>query len=184
MFGVLALLFILVPIAELAVIVQIAGGLGVPATLLSLLVASIVGAWLVKRQGLAALGRVQAELAAGRVPTAGLADGMMILFAGALLLTPGFLTDAVGLALLLPPVRALARTVLARRFQRRVVRLADTPPGGGSFTVFDLSGRGFPGPPFGGAGTGRGGRGTVIDVDGDELPPRRNLDSPGPDVSD
>ena len=120
---VLVALFVLVPLAELAVIVVIGKSLGVLATLLLLLVFSISGAWLAKREGLAAWRRFQLALAEGRVPTREVADGAMVLAAGALLLVPGFLTDLLGLVLLLPAARAFARrwvpSVARRRASRR-----------------------------------------------------------------
>lgn len=114
-------LFLMLPIIELYIIVQVAGSMGVLNTIGLLIVVSVVGAWLVRRQGLGVLGRVQAQLAEGRLPGKELVDGLLILFAGALMLTPGFLTDALGLSLLLPPTRVLIRTVLMRRFRGRVV---------------------------------------------------------------
>lgn len=111
----LVVLFLVVPIAELAVIVQVSDGIGLGNTLGLLILVSVVGAWLVKREGLGAWRRVQQQVNAGRVPATEMVDGVMILLGGALLLTPGFLTDAVGLALLLPPVRAVIRRVLRRR---------------------------------------------------------------------
>jgi UPF0716 protein FxsA len=79
-----------------------------------------VGAWLVKREGLGVLHRARQRLDAGAVPGRELVDGVMILFAGALLLTPGFLTDVVGILLLLPPVRATLRVAASRTLQRRI----------------------------------------------------------------
>ena len=122
MFGLLALLFVVVPIAELYVIVQVAQGLGIAATIALVMLVSAAGAWLCKREGVGLYRRIQAELTAGQVPTATLVDGFLVLFAGALLLTPGFLTDVFGLALLLQPVRVVVRTVLLRRFARRARR--------------------------------------------------------------
>lgn len=116
----LVLLFLVLPIAELAVIVQVSDGIGLGNTLGLLLLVSLVGAWLVKREGLGAWRRVEARVAGGEMPATELVDGVMILVAGALLLTPGFITDAVGLALLLPPVRAGLRGIVRRRFARRV----------------------------------------------------------------
>jgi UPF0716 protein FxsA len=122
------ILFVLllgVPIAELYVIVQVAQGVGVLETLVLLLGVSIAGAWLLKREGLATLRRLQETIARGEIPSKEITDGALILFGGALLLTPGFLTDAVGLALLIPPARALvkgaARRMLGRAAKRRSV---------------------------------------------------------------
>jgi UPF0716 protein FxsA len=122
MVPILAIAFILVPLAELAVIIAVGDFIGLLPTLLLLLVVSVVGAWLAKREGLAAWRRFQRALAEGRVPTVEVADGAMILLAGALLLTPGFLSDVVGILLLLPPTRAMARRLAPRLAARRLRR--------------------------------------------------------------
>jgi UPF0716 protein FxsA len=121
---VLAVLFIVVPLAELAVIIVVGKSMGVLATLLLLLVFSLSGAWLAKREGMAAWRRFQLATAEGRVPTREVADGAMVLAAGALLLVPGFLTDLLGLVLLLPPARALARRWVPALARRRASRRA------------------------------------------------------------
>lgn len=126
MFGVLALLFLVVPIAELYVIVQVAQGIGTLTTIALLVVVSVAGAWLCKREGLGLLARIQAELQAGKVPTRSVLDGFLVLLGGALLLTPGFLTDVTGLLLLVPPVRAVVRAMLLRRFTARARRAVVT----------------------------------------------------------
>jgi UPF0716 protein FxsA len=127
MVPILALAFIVVPLAELAVIIAVGDLLGLLPTLLLLLGISVAGAWLAKREGLAAWRRFQLALTEGRVPTAEVADGAMILLAGALLLTPGFLTDVAAVLLLLAPVRAalrrLAPRVAAWRLRRRARRV-------------------------------------------------------------
>jgi UPF0716 protein FxsA len=117
----LALLFLVVPIAELTVIILVGREVGVLETVALLILMSILGGWMVKRQGLGVLRRIQANLTAGRLPGADLVDGFLVLFAGALLLTPGFLTDMLALGLLLPPVRAVVRRVLGRRFGTQIV---------------------------------------------------------------
>jgi UPF0716 protein FxsA len=122
MVPILVLAFIVVPLAELAVIVSVGNAIGLLPTLLLLLGVSVAGAWLAKREGLAAWRRFQLALAEGRMPTVEVADGAMILLAGALLLTPGFLTDVVGVLLLLPPTRALARRWAPRIAERRLRR--------------------------------------------------------------
>jgi UPF0716 protein FxsA len=121
---VFAVLFILVPLVELALIIAVAKSIGVLATLLLLLVFSLSGAWLAKRAGLATWRRFQLATAEGRIPTREVADGAMVLAAGALLLVPGFLTDLLGLALLVPPVRALARRWVPAVARRRASRRA------------------------------------------------------------
>lgn len=116
-----ALLFFLLigmPIAELYVIVQVAQGIGVINTLVTLFAVSVAGAWLLKQQGMATWARLQETLARGEMPGKEVTDGAMILFGGALLLTPGFITDAVGLILLLPPTRAALKGATRRLFRR------------------------------------------------------------------
>ena len=119
--AVLALAFFVVPLVELAVIIKVGAEIGVLNTVGLLVLSSIVGGWLMKREGLGVIRRIQASVAAGRVPGAELVDAFLILFGGALMLAPGFLTDLTGMALLLPPVRAVVRGALRRRFATRVV---------------------------------------------------------------
>jgi UPF0716 protein FxsA len=119
--GLLALAFLVMPLIELAVVIKIGSAIGVLDTLGLLILLSLLGGWLVKREGIGVVRRIQASLAAGRMPGTELSDGFLVLLAGALLLTPGFVTDAFGLALLLPPVRAIVRRVLARRFRSRII---------------------------------------------------------------
>ena len=119
MLPLLLLLFIVVPIAELAVIIQVGQEIGALNTIALLIVVSVVGAWLVKREGLGVIRRFRSQLESGHLPARELVDGVLILFAGALLLTPGFLTDLFGISLLLPPVRAAIRAALLRRFAIR-----------------------------------------------------------------
>ncbi len=119
MFAVLALLFLVVPFLELYVLIQVGRLVGALPTVALLLLVSAAGAWLVKREGLGVLRRAQAQLREGHVPTSELVDGVLILFAGALLVTPGFVTDAAGILLLLPPVRLALRTNARRRLARR-----------------------------------------------------------------
>jgi UPF0716 protein FxsA len=118
----LAVLFVLVPLAELAVIIAVGNAIGFLATLLTLLAFSLFGAWLARREGLAAWRRLQLAWVGGRMPTREVADGAIILLAGALLLTPGFLTDLVGLALLVPATRVLARRWVPALARRRAFR--------------------------------------------------------------
>jgi UPF0716 protein FxsA len=114
--GILFILLIVVPIAELYVIVQISQEIGVITTLALLIGISVAGAWLLKREGMATWARLQQTLAQGQMPTNEVTDGALILFGGALLLTPGFLTDVVGLVLLIPPTRALVKGTARKMF--------------------------------------------------------------------
>jgi len=117
----LVALFIAVPILELWVIIEVGGLIGVLPTLALLLAMSLLGAALLRHQGRGAWRRFNAALAERRFPGREVADGLMITIGGALLLTPGFATDAVGLLLLLPPTRAIARRLLSAYLGRRLV---------------------------------------------------------------
>ena len=155
----LLLAFLVVPIVELAVIVQVSGSLGLLPTLALLVAVSVAGAWLVKREGLGVWRRLQATLGRGDLPADDLVDGLCVLFAGALLLTPGFVTDALGLVLLVPPSRAVVRGLLLRRFRRRIeAGLAGGAAGPGGTTW------GFTG------GAARVHVGDAVIVDGHEQP--------------
>jgi UPF0716 protein FxsA len=118
--GLFVLLFILVPIAELYVIIQVGHALGVFNTLALLVLMSGAGAWLMKREGLSTLRRARQQLDAGVVPGRELVDGALIILGGALMLAPGFITDVAGILLLLPPVRSGLRALVRRRLARRV----------------------------------------------------------------
>ena len=120
MLPLLVLLFILVPIAELAVILQVGAVIGVWWTVALLIADSLLGSLLMRSEGRAVWRRFNAALAEGRVPAREVLDGVLVIFGGALLLTPGFITDVVGLAFLLPPSRRLVRQLLVRRFTRRM----------------------------------------------------------------
>ena len=101
----LFLLFLVVPLIEIALFVQIGGAIGLPWTLAIVILTAILGTILVRSQGAAVLSQLQSSMNDLRDPTEPLAHGAMILFSGALLLTPGFFTDAVGLALMVPGIR-------------------------------------------------------------------------------
>jgi UPF0716 protein FxsA len=117
----LVLLFVVVPIAELAVVIQVAQEIGVLWTVAVLIVDSVVGAALMRAQGRGAWRRFNEAIAAGKVPAREVLDGALVMFGGLLLLTPGFLTDLLGLLLLVPPTRRLVRAALARRLMHRMV---------------------------------------------------------------
>jgi UPF0716 protein FxsA len=121
MFLVLIVLFIVVPIAELAVIIQVGQEIGLWWTIALLLADSVLGSVLMRSQGRAAWRRFNQAVEAGRPPAREALDGALIIVGGALLLTPGFITDIGGLLLLLPPSRAVARRLLVRRFAKRMV---------------------------------------------------------------
>ena len=125
----LFVLFVVAPLVELAVIVQVSGALGVFNTIGLLIAVSILGAWLAKREGLSVLRRIQSALDQGRLPSREVVDGGLILLAGSLMIAPGFISDCLALLLLIPPTRALARGPLLRFVTRRG-RVAMTSWGG------------------------------------------------------
>src|SRR5829696_5623884 len=116
----LVVLFIAVPIAELAVIIQVGQAVGVWWTIAILVADSVLGSLLMRSQGRAAWRRFNEALQAGRAPAREVADGVLVIFGGALLLTPGFITDVFGLLFLLPPTRAVIRRVFLRQAMRRI----------------------------------------------------------------
>ena len=101
----LLIAFIAVPLIEIALFIQVGGAIGLWPTLAIVVVTAILGTWLVRSQGAAALGSLRSSFSDMRDPTEPLVHGAMILFSGALLLTPGFFTDALGFALLVPGIR-------------------------------------------------------------------------------
>jgi UPF0716 protein FxsA len=125
----LVFLFIAVPILELYVIIEVGGLIGVLPTLALLLAMSLLGATLLRHQGRGAWRRFNQAIAERRFPGREVADGLLITIGGALLLTPGFITDAVGLLLLLPPTRAIARRLLRAYLGRRFVVVGMGRPG-------------------------------------------------------
>jgi UPF0716 protein FxsA len=133
MIPLLFVLFIIVPIAEIYVIIQVGQAIGALWTILLLIADSIIGARLLSWQGRRAWGRFQEAIAAGRVPHREVLDGVLIVIGGAFLLTPGFITDVFGLLLLIPPSRALVRRGLTRAIVRRrmgFARVVTWGPGG------------------------------------------------------
>jgi UPF0716 protein FxsA len=127
--GYLALLFIVVPAVELALLVELGGHIGGLGTLALIVTTGVVGASLAKRAGLDVLRRIQAETQRGHLPTEALMDGAIILAAGILLVTPGILTDAVGFACLVPGVRRLMKAGVRRYLAHAVTRVQVVPPG-------------------------------------------------------
>ena len=113
-------LAIVVGIVEITVMIQVGQLIGVVNTIGLLLLVSLLGVWLVKRQGIGVMVRFREQRMAGRLPAAEVFDGALILVAGVLLIIPGFVTDALGLLLLVPPIRAVARRVVSRRVMREV----------------------------------------------------------------
>jgi UPF0716 protein FxsA len=120
MFLRLLLLFTLVPLVELYLLVKLGSVVGVAPTVALVVFTGILGAWLARVQGLGVLRRIGADLDEGRMPTDALLDGLLILVAGAVLLTPGLLTDTMGFFLLVPRGRAAVRRLVAARFASRL----------------------------------------------------------------
>jgi UPF0716 protein FxsA len=144
------LLFIAVPLAELAVIIQVGEAIGVWWTIGLLVLDSILGWWLMRHQGRVTWRRFNDAMRAGRVPAREVLDGALVIFGGALLLTPGFITDILGFLLLIPPSRAVVRAVLVRRLAHRMVASAGPRPRGD----YDVEG-------------------TAVDVDPEQIDRRR-----------
>jgi UPF0716 protein FxsA len=113
-------LFIVVPLAELYVILKVGDAIGVLPTIALLALDSVLGSMLLRAQGRAVWRRFNEALASGRMPHREVMDGVLVIFGGAFLITPGFISDVVGVALLLPPTRSLVRRWLVRRLGRRV----------------------------------------------------------------
>ena len=118
--GRLLLLFIALPAVELALLIEIGRRVGTAETLALIVVTGVIGASLARRQGLEALARVQEQLARGEMPADSMTDGLLILLAAALLITPGVLTDAFGFLCLVPAFRDFVKRELVRRFERAV----------------------------------------------------------------
>ncbi len=117
----LVVVFIVVPIAELYVIWKVGDAIGIWLTLALLAADSVLGSLLLRAQGRSVWGRFNTALAEGKIPHREVIDGVLVVFGGAFLITPGFLTDIVGLVLLIPPTRALVRRLVVRRLGRRIV---------------------------------------------------------------
>jgi UPF0716 protein FxsA len=139
MFTRLALLFVVVPLVELALLIQIGQVVGIVPTVALVLATGLGGAALARREGIRTLSAIQGELSAGRIPGKELLDGAAILFGGALLLTPGVLTDFVGLSLLLPVSRRWFAGRLRKWFDRQLaqgrIHWSVGGPGAGMWTT-------------------------------------------------
>jgi UPF0716 protein FxsA len=108
-------IFVVVPLAELYVIYQVGDAIGILPTLAILVADSLLGSWLLKSQGRTVWRRFNETMRAGRIPHREVVDGVLVIFGGAFLITPGFLTDIVGVLLLLPPTRGMFRGLVTRR---------------------------------------------------------------------
>ena len=120
--GRLLLLFLIVAIAELYLLIEIGQRIGTISTLALIFLTALLGSALARRQGLGVLRRMQSEMAEGRLPASSMVDGVLILLAGAVLITPGVLTDLVGFLVLIPVTRGLIKAYLWKRIERAVKR--------------------------------------------------------------
>lgn len=121
--------FVVVPLVEIFVLVQVGQVIGPWWTILLLIAASALGAWLIKREGSRAWAALREALQTGRMPARELADAGLILIGGTLMLTPGFVSDVVGILLILPLTRPVARRLLTRMVAARLVGPVAGPPG-------------------------------------------------------
>ncbi len=147
--GRLALLFVIVPVVELILLIQVGQLVGLLPTVALVVFTGVTGAWLARAEGVRVFFQFQRELASGRLPGQALLDGISVLIGGAFLLTPGILTDVVGFSLLLPFTRRRIQTRIRKRLEGRI---AD-----GTIRVVTMGRAGGFG--FGGGGTSAGGAG-------------------------
>lgn len=164
-------------VAEIWAAVVVAQWIGALATALLLVGLSLLGVLLVRSEGLAVWRRVNEELAAGRVPTDTVLDGLLVLLGGLLLIVPGFVTAVPGLALLFPPTRAVLRPWSTRWVARRAERSAGL--GGITFGAVSFGGVGAPNGP-----DDAHRRGSVIDADSHDASPGRSRSGPYAEVVD
>lgn len=120
MFFKLFLLFTLIPVAELAILIKIGSLIGVGPTIAIVILTGLAGAWLARSQGFGVLSSIRMKMDAGEFPADELMEGLLILAAGIVLITPGILTDIIGFLLLLPPTRKIARAYLSRFIRKHM----------------------------------------------------------------
>lgn len=130
--GLLLILVLVLPFIELVVMIQVAGSIGVLNMIGLLIAVSLVGVWLAKREGLSVITRIRRAQEAGEVPSKELADGALLLLAAFLLVLPGFVSDVLGVLLLLPPVRIAIRTLALRRLNASANLIVVSTPGPGA----------------------------------------------------
>ncbi len=136
---ILFLLFVIVPIVELYTIIRMSSYIGFLNTLGVMFLVAVIGSWLVKREGLRVWRRFNTSVAAGQIPTRDIVDGVLILGAGALLLTPGFFSDIFGLLMLFPPTRSAFRRMLVRRSTKNIVVIRRSSQMGGDIIDTDAT---------------------------------------------
>jgi len=127
----LLLAFVVMPVLEIYVIIQVGQVIGAWWTVLLLIADALFGSWLVKREGVRAWAALREALASGRMPARELADGVLIVVGGTLMISPGFVTDLVAFALILPFTRPVARRALTAVVAQRLAVRNDTRPGAG-----------------------------------------------------
>ena len=151
MFPLLVILFVGVPMAELAVLIRVGQWFGVVPTLALVLGTGVLGASLARWQGAQVMRRIQVDLQEGRMPADALIDGLLILIAGLVLLTPGLITDLCGFALLIPPIRQFGKRLIRQHYAEVIVTRTSGP---------------FPQSPFPSVESGRdAGEGDVVDAE-------------------
>lgn len=124
----LFLIFLIVPLIEIYLLIKIGSAVGVGATIFFVVFTAVLGAFLVRTQGFSTLHRVQMQLVRGQIPTLEIIEGLLLFIAGALLLTPGFFTDAIGFILLTPPLRRLFIRSMVNRGLFRAFSGTPIPP--------------------------------------------------------
>jgi len=127
LFPILFILFFLVPLIEIYILIQVGNVIGAGWTIFSVVFTAVLGAFLIRKQGFSTFQRLQQRLNAGEIPAREIVDGFCLLIAGALLMTPGFFTDSMGFALLVPPVRTLIYNRISHSAQIRVVHPGQAP---------------------------------------------------------
>lgn len=120
MFFKLFLIFAIIPVVELALLIKVGSIIGILNTIIIVILTAIIGAYMVRLEGLGIIYRIQNNLTAGIFPAEELIDGMMILIAGALLLTPGFFTDVIGFLMVFPASRILIKRIVRRYLENRI----------------------------------------------------------------
>ncbi len=116
----LVLIFIIVPLMEILLLIEIGSRIGTLNTILIIVLTGILGAYMMRQQGFTILANIRANLSQGRMPTGELINGVLVLVGGILLLTPGFFTDAVGFVLLIPTTRGFVRKKIQLLIQRKI----------------------------------------------------------------
>lgn len=137
LFNLLLLLFLAIPVIEIYLLIEVGSQIGALPTILLVVLTALVGASLLRQQGFSTWARINARMAAGEAPAMELLEGLLLLIAGALLLTPGFFTDTIGFLLLIPPLRRFWISAVLQRALFVQIRGHQRPPGTGSASQGD-----------------------------------------------